>query len=170
MDLATAALIFAEKLTDSTWSPKWGDYDHQVVENVVDGIVKTTSDVAMVETLIRIARWESGGWRRDVATCTLKKGYARGVFQVYPINAHERRHVCSSDFAEQAAVALSHVQSSIQQCKRQGFRGSNLLTVYTHGRCRNFKDGVAALRWGDGSAIQAILDEDMRKELTEVSQ
>lgn len=167
MDIATAALIFAEKMMDSTYSAQWGPYDHHTMEEVVKGIVKVTSDPHMIETLIKIARWESGGWRRDVATCTHKGGYAKGVFQVYPIDNQERADVCSSDFSKQAAVAMSHVVSSVQQCKKMGFSGSNLVTVYTHGRCLVDKSGIARLHWGDGKSIQAIFDEATQKEVAE---
>lgn len=159
MDLATAALIFATKLTDTTWNPNWGPYDHQTMGAVVSAIVKTTTDLREVETLIRIARWESGAFRKDVANCKiLGKIGERGVFQVWPINEQEKNDLCSSDLTKQVAVALSHINDSITTCKRWGLKGSNLLTVYTHGRCHVAKDKAASMRWGTGDAIQAIFD------------
>jgi len=160
MDLATAALIFSTKLMDTTYNPAWAPYDRQAMSAVVAGIVETTNDVQLVETLIKIARWESGGFRADVATCKIKGdgGAALGIFQVHPINAQERADLCSPDFAKQAAVALSHVNDSVNTCKRLGFKGSDLITVYTHGKCHVAKDGVPRLHWGDGKEIQAILD------------
>jgi hypothetical protein len=160
MDLATAALIFSTKLMDSTYNRNWGPYDRQTMAAVVTGIVKTTTSLREVEMLIRIARWESGGFRKDVANCTiLGKIGERGAFQVWPINEQEKKDLCSPDFAVQAAVALRHVNDSIDTCKRSGYKGSNLLTIYTHGKCHAAKDKAASMRWGTGDAIQAILDE-----------
>ena len=164
MDLATAALIFATNLTNKTWPATWGPYDRQTMSEVVSGIVAATSEPQMVEMLIKIARWESGGWRRDVITCAKNVGYTRGAFQVYPVNAQERKDVCSGDFTKQAAVALTHLKQSIGQCKRMGFSGSNLITVYTHGQCHVAKDNLARMRWSDGKVIQTFLDEAIRPE------
>lgn len=165
MDLATAALIFATQLMDTTYPKNWGQYDRQTMAAVVNGIVKTTSDLREVETLIRIARWESGGFRADVASCKIKgdHGRAMGIFQVHPITLQEQNDLCSLDYAKQAAVALSHVNNSIDTCKRWGLKGSNLLTIYTHGKCHAARDKFASSRWGDGKAIQTIIDADVAK-------
>lgn len=156
MDLATAALIFSTQLMDKT--ANW-EYDHDTMAAVVDGIVRTTDDVQEVETLIKIARWESGGFRNDVVTCKVRgdHGAALGAFQVHPFTAQERTDLCSKDLAKQAAVALFHVNDSVRACKRQGYRGSNLLTVYTHGHCHVARDGVARSHWGEGKELQLIV-------------
>ena len=159
MDLATAALIFSTKLMDSTYNRNWGPYDRQTLSAVVNGIVKTTTSLREVETLIRIARWESGGFRSDVASCKiLGKIGERGVFQVLPVNDQEKKDLCSPDFGAQATVALRHINHSIDTCMRWGFKGSNLLTIYTHGKCHVAKDKIASMRWGTGDAIKAIFD------------
>ncbi len=163
MDLAGAALIFATNLTDSTWNKNWGPYDHQTMAHVVDGIVRTTDDLHEVETLIRIARYESGGWRSDVVSCNVKgdHGLAYGAFQVHPLTDQDAIDLCSKDTAEQAAVALRYVDASVEACKKFGLKDSNLLTVYTHGHCHVAKDNIAALHWGDGKELQAIMDVDL---------
>ena len=159
MDLATAALIFSTKLMDSTHNPNWGPYDHQTMEQIVTGIVKATTDIPMVETLIRIARWESGGFRADVANCKiLGKIGERGVFQVLPSNEKEKTDLCSSDFAVQAAVTITHVNTSINTCKKYGLKDSNLLTAYTHGHCLIAKGKEALLRWGTGHGIFLVIN------------
>lgn len=162
MDLAAAALIFSTNLTDNTWNKDWGPYDHQTMSLVVEGIVRTTNDVHEVETLIRIARYESGGWRGDVASCRVKgdNGYALGAFQVHPFDAQERADLCSGDFAKQAAVALHHVNESVNACKKLGLKGSDLLTAYTHGKCHAASDFIVSSHWGDGKALQEIIDSD----------
>lgn len=143
---------------DKTYNPAW-PYDRQTMSQVVDGIVKTTSDPQEVETLIKIARWESGGFRADIASCKVRgdHGLARGIFQVHAFNAQEAIDLCSKDFAKQAAAALTHVNDSVNTCKRRGLKGSNLLTVYTHGHCHVAKDNVAFLHWGDGTELQKII-------------
>jgi hypothetical protein len=156
MDLATAALIFSTQLMDKTSS--W-QYDRETMAQVVDGIVRTTDNLQEVETLIKIARWESGGFRKDVVSCKVRgdHGAALGAFQVHPFTEQERIDLCSSDLARQATVALFHVRDSVSSCRRQGFHGSNLLTVYTHGRCHVSADGVARSHWGDGKELQRIV-------------
>jgi hypothetical protein len=166
MDLATAALIFATQLMDKTTNPGL-EYDRLTMAATVAGIVKVTSDPQQVETLIKIARWESGGFRRDVASCKVKgdNGMAMGLFQVHPISRQEALDLCSDDYSKQAAVALAHVNDSVRYCKMAGYSGSNLLTIYTHGHCHRSKDNVAWLRWGDGKAIQKIIDTAPREEV-----
>lgn len=160
MDLTIAALIFATNLMDATWNSKWGPYDRQTMSAVITGIVKTTTDLREIETLIRIARWESGGFRKDVANCAiLGKLGERGIFQVFPTSEQEKTDLCSSDFGKQATVALNHINNSIKTCKKLGLKDSNLLTEYTHGICQNAKDRAAAVRWGTGRAIQLIIEK-----------
>lgn len=156
MDLATAALIFSTRLMDKTSS--W-EYDRETMAAVVDGIVRATQDVQEVETLIKTARWESGGFRKDVITCKVRgdHGVALGAFQVHPFNEQERIDLCSHDLAKQAAVALFHVNDSVTTCKRRGFHGANLMTVYTHGHCHASHDGVASSHWGDGKELQKLV-------------
>jgi len=166
MNLATAALIFAMNLTDSTWNSNWGPYDFHTMTNVVDAIVQTTTDPQKVETLIKIARWETGGWRDDVVSCKVRgdHGEALGAFQVHPFNDQEKAALCSPDVSKQAAVALHHLDESIAACQKAGMKNSNLLTAYTHGHCHNATDNVAKIHWGDGSRIQALMATELDEE------
>lgn len=156
MDLSTAALIVATRLMDrtSTW-----EYDAWTMGDVVAGIVRTTTDFQSIETLIKIARWESGGFRKDVGTCKVKgdHGAALGIFQVHPFNDQEREDLCSPDYAKQAAVALFHVNDSIATCTKFGMKGHDLLSVYTHGRCHSFQDNVARIHWGNGDELRSLM-------------
>jgi len=155
MNLAEAALIFAAQSTDRTAHFK---YDHAVMTETVAAIVEETQDVQEVATLIAIARWESGAWRRDVASCKIRgdSGAARGIFQVHPLNDQEKQDTCSSDYKKQVDVALFHIRDSIAVCKMHGYRGSALITVYTHGTCRT-SDEVSRSHWGNGAALRKIL-------------
>jgi len=169
MNLATAALIFSINLMNKTHDPSWGPYDHQTMRNVVMGVVDATTDTQFVETLIKISRWESGGFRKDVVNCKiLGKLGERGAFQVYPLNEQEKIDLCSSDISKQATIALKHINSSINICKQYGLKSSNLLTIYTHGTCHAAKDNVAAARWGNGKTIQALMNIDEEKAIGNV--
>lgn len=156
MTLAEALLSYAMQLMASTNHDM--PYNHSVMEETVAGIVAVTEDVQEAETLIKIARWESGGFRKDVASCKVKgdHGAAQGIYQVHPINKEEMTDTCSKDYAKQAKVALDHVRDSVEVCKMHGYRGSNLLTIYTRGQC-HAGDFAAKLRWGDGKALQRFL-------------
>jgi len=156
--LLKAAIVFAIHLMDST--NRGLPYDQAIVTDTVRAVVSVTQDVAEVETLIKIARYESGGFRKDVALCKVKgdNGMAHGLFQVHPWSRQEAKDLCDPDFKKQAAIALARVRESRKMCKRLGYKNSDLLTGYTKGHC--IKQGKAAkLRWGSGKAIQKIVDE-----------
>jgi hypothetical protein len=159
MDLAQAALIFATQLTDRTTNYK---YDHVVMAEAVAAIVETTQDVQEVATLISIGRWESGGWRKDIASCRIKgdSNSAAGIFQIHPFRGarfeEEKRKTCSSNYREQVQIALFHVRDSVAVCKMHGYRGASLITVYTHGVCRS-ADSTARSHWSDGRALEKII-------------
>jgi hypothetical protein len=155
MDLSQAALVFATSLMEKTNHGL--PYDKVTMAAAVEAIVETTQDTAEVETLIKIGRWESGGFRSDVATCKKKgdQGQAYGLFQVHPWSNQEAIEACST-LPRQAALALARVRESIKVCKRVGRKGGDLLAIYTVGHCvQNSPSG--RLRWGDGSTINGLM-------------
>lgn len=157
MTLIQAAVFFALQLMDKTNHNL--PYDKEFVSDVIPQIISVTSDISEIETLIKIARWESGGFNKDVINCKIKgdHGLAHGLFQVHPWSAQETKDCCSSDLAMQAKVALGRVRISVNMCKRAGYHGSDLLNGYTVGHC--ITNGVdAAMRWGTGKAIKKLLE------------
>jgi hypothetical protein len=146
-------------------------YDHQIAEKTAAAIAEviqseddtlTASDYRDGETLLRIARYESGGFREDVASCKTRgdSGEARGLFQVHGFSATEKVQLCSSDYREQVKVALGRVRGSIQRCANKGLWGSHLLTEYTHGTCKKEQGNAARLRWGSGKALEKLVHTD----------
>lgn len=163
MTLTEATLIFATKLMATTCQvdPSTNQcmpYDHVVMYDTVEAIVATTDNVQEVETLVRIARWESGGFREDIASCKVRgdHGQAQGLFQVHPFSHEEIKLTCSPNYREQVEVALTRVRDSAAICKMHGLKDSDLLTVYTRGSCHH-NDPSAHLRWGSGKELQAIV-------------
>lgn len=157
MLLAESAVIFALFLMDKTNNNL--PYDKQFVTESVQSIALVTSNLSELETLIKIARWESGGFQRNVVSCKIKgdHGDAHGMFQVHPWSPQEKKDCCDDDIAVQAKVALSRVRISINMCKRFGMKDSDLLSGYTIGHCvSNTMD--AKMRWGNGKALQKLLD------------
>jgi hypothetical protein len=156
MTLAEAVLAYAVQLMAATNHNM--PYNYTVMENTVAAIVEETSDVSEVETLVKIARWESGGFRREVANCKVRgdNGLAQGLFQVHPMNAQEMEDTCSKDYRKQVQVALTHLRNSVEVCKMHGYRGSDLLTIYTRGQC-HARAPEAWLRWGDGKTLQKFI-------------
>jgi hypothetical protein len=158
MTLLKAAIIFALAFMDRTNHGL--AYDKVMVAEVVGAITTVTQDIAEVETLIRTARWESGGFRKEVANCKVKgdNGQAYGLFQVHPRTNDEAKKLCGV-YRDQATIALDRVRESRAMCKKQGYKGSDLLTGYTVGHCVKGEAG-ARLRWGDGTAIQKVIEEE----------
>jgi hypothetical protein len=158
MNLLQAAIIFALALMDRTNSGL--PYDRTMVTDVVTGICQVTSDPSEIETLIKISRWESGGYRKDVATCKVKgdNGQAYGLFQVHPRTLKEAKELCGT-YAEQAAIALDRVRESAKMCAQFGRKGSDSLAGYTVGTCVK-SEPQAKLRWGNGKAILNLIELD----------
>lgn len=156
MTLVEAVFAYAVQLMAATNHNM--PYNHTVMEETVAAIAAETDDLQEAETLIKIARWESGGFRKDIASCKVRgdHGAAQGLFQVHPMNAEEMTDSCSNDYRKQVQVALAHIRNSIAVCKMHGYRGSDLLTIYTHGQCRS-RAPEARLRWGDGKALQKFV-------------
>lgn len=163
MTLAQALLIFTTRLMTQTCqtdpaTKQCMPYDHQVMEDTVEAVAQVTSDFSEAETLVKIARWESGGFRKDVANCKVKgdHGAALGLFQVHPYLEGDAEQLCSKDYRDQATVALQRVRDSVNICKMHGYQGSDLLTIYTCGHCCA-RNPHAWLRWGDGKTVMAMV-------------
>lgn len=152
-----AIIAFALNLMSLTHSY---DYDNLLLENVAKAVAETTQDLSEAETLIKIARYESGGFRMDVAACKIKgdNGAAHGLFQVHPRNKQEAIDLCSSDYRKQAKVALNRVRESAEMCNKFGMKKSDLLTGYTVGKCTK-NDKSAKARYGDGSELKKLMLE-----------
>lgn len=158
MTLLQAAVVFALSLMDTSNGSL--PYDHQIVTDVAIACVSVTNDPSEVETLIKISRWESGGYRKDVANCKTKgdNGQAYGLFQVHPRTSKEAKELCGS-YAEQAAIALDRVRESAKMCAQFGRKGSDSLAGYTAGTCIK-GEPHAKLRWGNGKAILNLMEQD----------
>lgn len=158
MQALQAALLFAGSLCNTLSPCSNAPKDRGVLEEVVSAIVASSDDVSEIETLIHIARWETGGFRREIADCRVRGDYgvARGIFQIHPFNERERVSACSADYAEQVSVALFHLRDSVSVCKMHGYRGSALITIYTSGFCHK-EDAVSFSHWGNGKSLQALI-------------
>lgn len=164
MNILQAAIVFALSLMDR--SNGGLPYDKQMVTDVATAIVSITTDLSEIETLIKISRYESGGYRKDVANCTVKGdktkanpgGEAYGLFQVHPRNNKEAKELCGT-YVEQATIALDRVRESRKMCAQFGRKGSDSLAGYTAGTCVK-SEPQAKLRWGDGKAIQNLMESD----------
>jgi hypothetical protein len=155
MTLENALIIFMTKIM----GPQ--TYNDQVLKETAHAISAVTNDFQEAETMARIARYESGGFRSDIANCKTRgdHGAAFGIFQVHPFTDDEAKKVCSSDLKEQAIVSLNRVRGSFERCARRGLGGSDKLTEYTHGHCHRAKgaDDAARLRYGDGKAVEKLV-------------
>ena len=159
MNMMTAAVAYAFHLMDV--SNHKMPYDKDFIKDIIEQIVPSTSNNQELETLIKIARWESGGFNPDVVSCKVKgdHGLAHGLFQVHPWNENEASRACSKDIGIQADLALERVRMSVSMCKRFGKFGSDLLTGYTVGHCVS-NEKEAALRWGTGKTIKKLLETE----------
>lgn len=159
MTLIAALIALIVSVASSQFPKRTVPLDRSLAGDVAAGIAAATTEPWEAETLGRIAYWESGGMRKDVANCTIigKLG-ERGVFQVLPRSVAEQTDLCASDFVKQARVALGRIRESKQVCERQGIRGADVLGVYTHGHCVR-GNAIAALRYGDGSKLRSLMKE-----------
>lgn len=142
-------------------NPQNVPYNQKMATAAAVAIGQVTDVPWEAETLARIARWESG-LRPEVADCTIvgKLG-ERGIFQVFPRSASEKIDLCSSDLVKQTRIALGRIRESKKVCERDGLRGSDVLGIYTHGKCIR-GNRLATLRYGDGSKLRSFLTEDER--------
>lgn len=134
-------------------------YNAAMAAKTAAGISQVTDVLWEAETMARIVRWESG-LRPDVADCTvLGKQGERGVFQVKPRSESEKTDLCSSDISKQARIALARIRESKRECERKGFRGSDILGIYTHGACVR-GNRFAMFRYGDGSKLRSLVEQE----------
>jgi len=142
-----------------TLHPQNVPYNPTMAAKVAAGIAQVTNVLWEAETLARIARWESG-LRPQVADCTIVgKIGERGIFQVWPRSPSEKVDLCSSDLGKQARIALSRIKESKRICERSGYRGADILGVYTHGKCVR-GNRLATLRYGDGSKLRSFFEKE----------
>lgn len=127
------------------------------LDGILKAIVTVTADDWEAETLTRIAWWESG-FRKEYVTCTVVNGKARGAYQVVPFTRSEVLDACSSDFEIQTRLALGRIRSSRQQCERLGFRGSDVISAYTTGKCQR-NDPFSRVRFGDGTLLRSLMNQ-----------
>ncbi len=159
MNLITALVALFTCLFSSEVPKRTVPLDVVLAKDVAVGIAEVTTEMWELETLTRIAYWESGGLRRNVADCTvIGKLGERGVFQVLPRSMSEQTDLCATDIAKQARIALGRIKESKRICERQGIRGADVLGIYTHGRCVR-GNWFAALRYGDGSKLRSLIKE-----------
>jgi len=159
MNFIAALVALLSGIAASQFPKRTVPLDMALAKDVAAGIAGATSEPWEAETLARIAYWESGGLRKDVANCTtVGKLGERGVFQVLPRSVSEQTTACASDYTVQARLALGRVRESKKTCERQGLRGADILGVYTHGHCVR-GNAFAALRYGDGSKLRSLIKE-----------
>jgi hypothetical protein len=141
-----------------TLQPVNTPYNAEMSLRASEAIATVTDQAWEAETMARIVRWESG-LRKDVADCTVigKRG-ERGLWQVMPRSESEKTDLCSSDLVKQARIALARVRESKQVCERIGFRGADILGIYTHGACVR-GNRLAAFRYGDGSKLRSFIEQ-----------
>lgn len=156
MNFITALVTILSGIAASQLVP----LDIVLAKEVATGIAGATTEPWETETLARIAYWESGGIRKDVANCTIiGKIGERGVFQILPRSVSEQTAACASDYTVQARLALGRIRESKKICERQGFRGADILGVYTHGHCVR-GNVFAALRYGNGSKLRSLIKKE----------
>jgi len=119
--------------------------------------VAVTTEDWEAETLTKIAWWESG-FRKEYVDCTIVNSKARGAFQVVPFTRNEVLDACSSNFEIQAKLARDRLRSSKAQCERAGFRGPDVISVYTTGKCQR-NEPFARVRFGDGTLLRSLMNQ-----------
>src|SRR5574338_737878 len=111
-------------------------YNDPMAKKAAAAIAAVTDKLWEAETLARIVRWESG-LRADVANCTVVGPEGeRGLWQVKARTNSEKTDLCSDDLVKQARIALARIRESKEECERKGFRGADILGVYTDGVCK----------------------------------
>lgn len=127
------------------------------LEGILKAIVAVTTEDWEAETLTKIAWWESG-FRKEYVDCTTINSKARGAFQVVPFTHAEVLDACSSNFEIQAKLARDRLRSSRTQCERLGFRGFDVISVYTTGKCQR-NEPLARVRFGDGTLLRSLMNQ-----------
>jgi hypothetical protein len=151
------ALVAIASTLISQARPGYANPDKPSMDGILNAIVTLTTDDWEAETLTKIAWWESG-FRKEYVTCTVVNSKARGAYQVVPFTRSEVLDACSSDFEIQTKLALYRLRSSRTQCERAGFRGSDVISVYTTGKCQR-GEPFARVRFGDGTLVRSLMNQ-----------
>ncbi len=164
MNLYAAAFAFAMNL--ATKEPRFSQHvDEDVVDKVVRATIAVSVEVWQVETLLLIARGESG-FDKDVVFCRRLNSYgARGTFQIVPRSNEEVADSCSQLLEKQAHLALVRIQESVDLCENAGIRGRDSLGIYTHGRCF-VGNQFSRKRYGNGLVLRELMKEAESGECT----
>lgn len=137
--------------------PGYANPDKTSLDGILNAIVAVTTEDWEAETLAKIAWWESG-FRKEYVSCTVVNSKARGAFQVVPFTRSEVLDACSSNFEIQAKLARDRLRSSRTQCERIGLRGSDVISVYTTGKCQR-NEPFARVRFGDGTLLRSLMNK-----------
>lgn len=127
------------------------------LDGILTAIATVTTEDWEAETLAKIAWWESG-FRKEYVDCTIVNSKARGAFQVVPFTRAEVLDACSSNFEIQTKLARDRLRSSKAQCERVGFRGSDMISIYTTGKCQR-NEPFARVRFGDGTLLRSLMNQ-----------
>jgi hypothetical protein len=139
-------------------SPGYANPEKSSLETIIQAIAVASSEDWEAETLTRIAWWESG-FRKEYINCTIVgKHRDSGAFQVIPRNHSEALLACSSNHEEQVKLALSRIRESRKLCESNGFRGSDVLSGYTIGKCTR-GDSLSRVRFGDGTLVRSLMNK-----------
>lgn len=150
----------------ATKEPRFSQHvDEIVVDEVVRATISVSAEVWQVETLLLIARGESG-FDKDVVHCKRLNSFgARGTFQVVPRSNEEMVASCSHLLEDQARLALARIQESIEACEKVGIHGRDSLGIYTHGRCF-VGNQFSRKRYGNGLILRELMKETESGECT----
>lgn len=151
------ALMFIANTLVGHALPGYANPDKSSLDGILNAIVAVTTDDWEAETMTKIA-WYESGFRKEYVSCTIVNGKARGAFQVVPFTRSEVLDACSSNFEIQAKLAVYRLRSSRTQCERMGFRGSDVIGVYTTGKCQR-GEPFARVRFGDGTLVRSLMNQ-----------
>ena len=152
-----ALTIMALKLINQ-YSVGYSKLDEDTFKSLIRSIDTVTQEDWEAETLLRIAYWESR-FKKEVVNCTIVgKSGDRGAFQIIPISYSQQLDACSSNYEIQSKLALSRIRESRKVCESKGFRGSDVIGLYTTGKCKS-GDSAARLRFGDGTKLRLLINE-----------
>lgn len=150
MELKELLFVLAMKLSKEISGTS---YNEEHTLEIAEAAFQVTQDPAELETLMKIAKWESG-FRKDIATCIVKGdgGRALGPWQVR-FRDNEEKHLLCQDYVSSARIAVDRIRESYEWCGKFGLKGSDLLSGYTSGKCR--RNSISAKRrYGSGKFFE----------------
>lgn len=157
MTRLAAAIVYISSIISNGSPIVAAAVDKDTLDRSIVGVLAVTYEPWEIETLLKIAYYESG-FRRGIADCTIVNSKnARGTWQVVPRNTSESLRACSNDLEAQARLARERVRESRDMCERQGLRGSDVLGGYTIGKCVR-GEPLAKMRYGDGVAFRMLTE------------